>query len=61
MHVIGQACCGCAAGESCGFPPFRKEREMGHAAKDAVHCYYDETMESPKIIRLHYARDEVLL
>jgi hypothetical protein len=34
---------------------------MGHAAKDAVHCYYDETMESPKIIRLHYARDEVLL
>ena len=29
--------------------------------KDAVHSYFDETTESPKIIRLHYVRDEVLV
>ena len=28
--------------------------------KDAVHCYFDETMQSPKIISLHFVRDEVL-
>jgi predicted RNase H-like HicB family nuclease len=28
--------------------------------KDAVHCYFDETMEAPKIIRLHFVRDEVM-
>jgi hypothetical protein len=29
--------------------------------KDAVKCYFDETVESPKIIRLHYVRDEILV
>ena len=28
--------------------------------KEAVNCYFDETMESPKLIRLHFVRDEVL-
>jgi predicted RNase H-like HicB family nuclease len=28
--------------------------------KDAVRCYFDESMEGPKIIRLHFVRDEVL-
>ena len=28
--------------------------------KEAVNCYYDETMVAPKIIRLHFVRDEVL-
>ena len=28
--------------------------------KDAVDCYFDETMEKPSIIRLHFVRDEVL-
>jgi hypothetical protein len=28
--------------------------------KDAVRCYFDETMEAPKIIRLHFVRDEVM-
>jgi hypothetical protein len=28
--------------------------------KDAVACYFDEKMEAPKIIRLHFVRDEVL-
>jgi hypothetical protein len=29
--------------------------------KDAVRCCFDETMETPKIIRLHFVRDEVLV
>jgi predicted RNase H-like HicB family nuclease len=28
--------------------------------KEAVDCYYDETMPAPQIIRLHLVRDEVL-
>ena len=28
--------------------------------KDAVDCYFDETMEAPRLIRLHFVRDEVL-
>ncbi len=28
--------------------------------REAVDCYFDETMERPKIIRLHFVRDEVL-
>jgi len=34
--------------------------ELRANVKEAVDCYYDETMESPKIIRLHFVRDEVL-
>lgn len=28
--------------------------------KEAVDCYFDETMDAPKMIRLHFVRDEVL-
>jgi hypothetical protein len=28
--------------------------------KEAVDCYFDENMDAPKIIRLHFVRDEVL-
>lgn len=28
--------------------------------KEAVNCYFDETMQRPKLIRLHFVRDEVL-
>jgi predicted RNase H-like HicB family nuclease len=28
--------------------------------REAVDCYFDESAESPKIIRLHFVRDEVL-
>ncbi len=28
--------------------------------KEAVECYFDETMKRPKLIRLHFVRDEVL-
>ncbi len=35
--------------------------ELRAMVKDAVNCYFDETTEAPKIIRLHFVRDEVLV
>lgn len=35
--------------------------ELRTMVKDAVKCYFDENMEAPKIIRLHFVRDEVLV
>ena len=29
--------------------------------RDAVLCHFDDTMARPKLIRLHFVRDEVLL
>ena len=34
--------------------------ELRLSVREAVDCYYDETMEAPAIIRLHFVRDEVL-
>ena len=34
--------------------------ELRTMVKEAVDCYFDETMEAPKLIRLHFVRDEVL-
>jgi len=34
--------------------------EIRAMVKDAVDCYFDESMDAPKIIRLHFVRDEVL-
>jgi predicted RNase H-like HicB family nuclease len=34
--------------------------ELRAMVKDAVQCYFDETMQAPKIIRLHFVREEVL-
>jgi predicted RNase H-like HicB family nuclease len=34
--------------------------ELRAMVKDSVDCYFDETMEAPKLIRLHFVRDEVL-
>jgi hypothetical protein len=34
--------------------------ELREMVKDAVDCYFDGAQESPKIIRLHFVRDEVL-
>ena len=28
--------------------------------KESVDCYFDDTMEAPKVIRLHFVRDEIL-
>jgi len=33
--------------------------ELRTAVQDAVHCHFDEG-RSPKIIRLHFVRDEML-
>ena len=34
--------------------------ELRANVKEAVDCYFDETMEAPKVIRLRFVRDEVL-
>lgn len=34
--------------------------ELRANVKEAVNCYFDEAMEAPSMIRLHFARDEVL-
>jgi len=34
--------------------------ELCANVKEAVDCYFDETMEAPKVIRLHLVRDEIL-
>jgi predicted RNase H-like HicB family nuclease len=35
--------------------------ELRAMVKDAVNCYFDETMQRPAVIRLHFVRDEVLV
>jgi predicted RNase H-like HicB family nuclease len=34
--------------------------ELRANVREAVDCYFDETMEAPKVIRLHFVRDEIL-
>ncbi len=34
--------------------------ELRANVKEAVDCYFDETMAAPKMIRLHFVRDEVM-
>ncbi len=34
--------------------------EIRQNVKEAVECYFDETMKLPGLIRLHFVRDEVL-
>jgi hypothetical protein len=47
-----------ALGESI-FTEADTEAELRVAVQDAVHCHYDEG-NSPKVIRLHFVRDELL-
>ncbi len=35
--------------------------EIRRNVKEAVDCYFDESMARPELIRLHFVRDEVLL
>ena len=35
--------------------------ELRRNLKGAVDCYFDETMPRPKLIRLHFVREEVLV
>ncbi len=34
--------------------------ELRAMVKDAVQCYFDEPAQAPKVIRLHFVRDELL-
>jgi len=34
--------------------------EIRHNVKEAVDCYFDETVTRPELIRLHFVHDEVL-
>jgi predicted RNase H-like HicB family nuclease len=34
--------------------------ELRRNVREAVDCYYDDPAQAPKIIRLHFVRDEVL-
>ena len=35
--------------------------ELRRNVKEAVDCYFDEGMSKPRLIRLHFVRDEVLV
>ena len=35
--------------------------ELRHNVREAVDCYFDDGMERPRLIRLHYVHDEVLV
>lgn len=35
--------------------------EIRRNVKEAVDCYFDDTMPRPKVIRLHFVRDELLV
>jgi predicted RNase H-like HicB family nuclease len=34
--------------------------QLRTAVLEATDCYFDEKMDAPKVIRLHFVRDEVL-
>ena len=34
--------------------------EIRRNVKEALDCYFDETMERPNIIRLYFVRDEIM-
>ena len=34
--------------------------ELRTMVRDAVDCYFDDAQEAPRMIRLHFVRDEVL-
>jgi len=34
--------------------------ELRSNVKEALDCYFDEAIVAPKVIRLHFVRDEVL-
>lgn len=34
--------------------------EIRHNVREAFDCYFDESMERPNVIRLHFVRDEIM-
>lgn len=62
VFVAEQAPEGGLIARALGEPIFTEadtEAELRTAVQDAVHCHFDEG-KSPKIIRLHFVRDELL-
>ena len=35
--------------------------ELRRNVREAVECYFDDDIDRPRLIRLHYVRDEVLV
>ena len=35
--------------------------ELHRNVREAVDCYFDDAMTRPRLIRLHYVRDEILV
>ena len=35
--------------------------ELRRNVRESVDCYFDDSTERPRLIRLHYVRDEVLV
>ena len=35
--------------------------ELRAMVRDAVNCFFDDPQQAPKMIRLHFVRDEVLV
>jgi len=34
--------------------------ELKTNIREAVHCYFDENSDLPKIVRLHFVKDEIM-
>jgi hypothetical protein len=58
-ELMGQGFTASALGESIHTEAESLE-ELRSNVREAVDCHFDETMESPKIIRLHFVHDELL-
>ena len=51
----------CASALGCGINTQAETlAELRAMVRDAVDCYFDDPAEAPRIIRLHFVRDEVL-
>ena len=62
VFVVEQAPEGCFTARALGESIFTEadtEAELRVAVQDAVHCHFDDGT-SPKVIRLHFVRDELL-
>ncbi len=51
----------CASALGCGINTQAETlEELRAMVREAVDCYFDDPAEAPRIIRLHFVRDEVL-
>jgi hypothetical protein len=50
-----------ASAIGCGIHTEAETREeLERNIREAIDCHFEEEMEKPKIIRLHFVRDEIL-